>query len=252
MKPKMFIASSTEHLDLAYAAQEGLEHDVEATVWNQGVFQLSRTSMASLVDVLDESDFGLFILAPDDVTTIRANTRQTVRDNVIFELGLFIGKLGADRCFLVVPHGSEDLHLPTDLLGVTPATFAPDRTDANLVAALGPACNRIRKSIKKLGALETRQQALEANEAERGASKPGPVDDGLSSDPNDCVSLIQSWMGSRPSGLNREAIRYDDVDRVLRLAPGSARKHIEEAARNWGYKVERKGEQTILFARPGL
>jgi hypothetical protein len=34
MKPKMFIGSSLEKIDLAYAAQEGLEHHVEATVWS--------------------------------------------------------------------------------------------------------------------------------------------------------------------------------------------------------------------------
>lgn len=126
MKPRVFIGSSVEHVDLAYATQEGLEHDVEPTVWSQGVFALSRTAMASLIDQLDESDFGIFVLAPDDATTIRYTTKQTVRDNVIFELGLFIGRLGPDRCFLVVPRGGDDLHLPTDLLGITPATFDPD------------------------------------------------------------------------------------------------------------------------------
>jgi predicted nucleotide-binding protein len=149
MKPKMFIASSVDHLDLAYAAQEGLEHDVESTVWTQGVFQLSKTAMASLIDVLDECDFGLFVLAPSDITVIREDTRQTVRDNVIFELGLFTGKLGSDRCFMIMPQGAEDLHLPTDLLGITRATFASDRPDGNMVAALGPACNRIRKAINQ-------------------------------------------------------------------------------------------------------
>jgi len=42
-------------------------------------------------------------------------------------------------------------------------------------------------------------------------------------------------------------MRYDEVDRILKLVPGSARKYIEEAARHWGYKPIRKGEQTILF-----
>src|SRR3954471_4213025 len=121
MKPRMFIASSVEHIDLAYAAQESLEHDVESTVWSQGVFSISRTAMASLIDALDDSDFGLFILAPDDVTAIRDTSMKTVRDNVIFELGLFVGRLGNDRCFLIIPRGVEDLHLPTDLLGLTPA-----------------------------------------------------------------------------------------------------------------------------------
>lgn len=124
-KPRMFVGSSVERLDLAYAAQEGLEHDVEVTVWAQGVFTLSRTAMASLVDELDQSDFGLFILAPDDVTAVRDQSRQTVRDNVIFELGLFAGRIGIDRCFLIVPRGVDDLHLPTDSLALLPRRTIP-------------------------------------------------------------------------------------------------------------------------------
>ena len=239
MKPRMFIASSTEHLDLAYAVQEGLEHDVEATVWTQGVMALSRTTMASLIDALDESDFGLFVLAPSDVTAIRDASKHTVRDNVIFELGLFIGRLGSDRCFLVVPRGIDDLHLPTDLLGITPATFEHDRQDGNLNAALGPACNRVRKAVAKLG--PSRPIAVVA------APTVAQQAEELCSDPNDCVALIQSWMGGRASDLNRRAMRYADVDRDLKLAPGSARLYLEKAASRWGYVVAQKGKDVILF-----
>jgi hypothetical protein len=239
MKPRMFIASSSEHLDLAYALQEGLEQDVESTVWSQGVFTLSRTGMASLIDQLEETDFGAFVLSPDDVTLIRNASFQTVRDNVIFELGLFIGRLGTERCYLVVPRGAEDLHLPTDLTGVTAATFEPERQDGNLVAALGPACNRIRRAVSRLGML-----------IPRATSSPTSTDsvvEELCTDPNDCISLIQSWMGRRPMSANRSAIRYVDVDRELKLSPGSTLKYIEEAARHWGYSVVRKGQDTILF-----
>jgi hypothetical protein len=240
-KPRMFIGSSVERLDLAYAVQEGLEHDVEVTVWSQGVFTPSRTTMASLIDELDQSDFGLFILAPDDVTAIRDSNKQTVRDNVVFELGLFAGRLGIERCFLIVPRGVEDLHLPTDLLGLTPASFDSDRQDGNMVAALGPACSRIRKSVFKLGSFIP--SASMASETPSVAE----AEESLVSDANDCISIIESWMGHRPSELNRRAMRYDDVDRELRLAPGSARLYLEKAATRWGYRPSRKGKDTILF-----
>jgi predicted nucleotide-binding protein len=103
MKPRMFIASSVEQLQLAYAAQENLEHNLECTVWSQGVFDLSKTAIASLIDEMENTDFGLFILAPDDLAKIRDTTKAAVRDNVIFELGMFVGRLGSDRCFLIVP-----------------------------------------------------------------------------------------------------------------------------------------------------
>jgi hypothetical protein len=57
---------------------------------------------------------------------------------------MFIGHLGKERCFIVIPRGQEDLRLPTDLLGLTPLLLEPNRTDRNLTAALGPACNQIR------------------------------------------------------------------------------------------------------------
>jgi hypothetical protein len=57
---------------------------------------------------------------------------------------------------IVMPRGVNDFRLPTDLLDLTPATFEPNRQDKNLIAALGPACNRIRKAMENLGILGER------------------------------------------------------------------------------------------------
>jgi hypothetical protein len=235
MKPRVFIGSSVEKLDLAYATQEALEYEVESTVWSQGVFTLSRGTLASLIDELDESDFGIFVLAPDDITILRDANKRTVRDNVIFELGLFIGRLGAERCFLIVPRGFDDLHLPTDLAGLTPATYDPSRQDGNLNAALGPACSRIRKAIQKIG--PPKNEPSNALEPERA----------LCDDPIDCQALIQDWMGSRTAAENQGAIRYSAVDHELRLAPGSTKKYIKKAAKRWGYEPHLEGKDTIRF-----
>lgn len=240
MKPKLFVGSSREQLDLARAAQEELEHDVEATVWNQGVFDLSRNTMASLIDALEESDFALFILSPDDITKIRNRENQTVRDNVIFELGLFTGRLGIERCFMIVPAGVDDLHLPSDLAGLTPAYYQPDRQDGNLVAALGPACNRIRRAIQRQGDFKP------APAPKNGDVKAPPV---FTDDPNDCLALIMSWMGSRNRSANSKVIYYDAVDKELNLTPGSARKYIEKAAEKYNYQAKIKGNDTILFEK---
>ena len=240
MKPRIFIASSAEHLDLAYAVQENLERDAEATVWSQGVFQLSRTAMASLIDVLDETDFGIFILAPSDVAEIRRKEVSVVRDNVVYELGLFAGRLGPERCFMVVPRGADDLHLPSDLTGLAPAEFDADRTDNNMVAALGPACNRIRKAMLQLGKVREVSPAEETSPVVK-------QDTELLSDENDIISVIQSWMGGRTSSLNTSVMKFDEVDHELNLKPGSARRYVAQAAARWRYVVEREGKDTILF-----
>lgn len=39
--PQVFIASSTEGLDIAYSVQDLLDNNAECTVWDQGVFQPS-------------------------------------------------------------------------------------------------------------------------------------------------------------------------------------------------------------------
>ena len=79
--------------------------------------------------------------------TIRERNIPAVRDNLIFEFGLFAGTHGRQRCFFVLSRGTEATHLPTDLTGLTPLSYATDRTDDNLLAALGPACNQIRRVI---------------------------------------------------------------------------------------------------------
>ena len=150
MKPPLFIGSSKESLDIAYALQENLEPVSEVTVWDQGIFTLSQPTIFSLLKALDNSKFGVFVLSPDDVIKIRGSEYQTARDNIIFELGLFIGRLGTRRTFFVLPRDSENMHLPSDLLGVTPAVFDANRKDGNLRAALGPASNQIRKAIVAL------------------------------------------------------------------------------------------------------
>jgi hypothetical protein len=48
-----------------------------------------------------------------------------------------------------MPKNSADFHLPTDLLGVSTATFQPPSRPDRLQAALGPACHDIRLAIRK-------------------------------------------------------------------------------------------------------
>ena len=75
-----------------------------------------------------------------------------MRDNVLFELGLFVGSIGKDRCFIVKPR-NDDLHIPTDLLGLTPADYEANRSDNNLTAAVNAACTLIRERVASLGML---------------------------------------------------------------------------------------------------
>lgn len=157
--PRLFIGSSAEALDIAYAIQENLDFDAEATVWSQAFFRPSQSTLEDLVGALDRYDFAAFVFAPDDVVEIRGLSHPAVRDNVIFELGLFFGALGLSNCFLIMPRDTERPRLPTDLLGVTPLSYAERRSDRNLVAALGPACNQLRRAFRAASAFSESRQA---------------------------------------------------------------------------------------------
>lgn len=183
-KPSIFIGSSVERLDVAYAIQESLEYEAEPTVWTQDIFKPTSYTLADLIKASRSFQFAIFVFAPDDLLLLRNEKARAVRDNVIFELGLFVGALGSERCFFLVPRGADSLHLPTDLLGVAPLTYVADRTDGNLIAALGPACNRVRRAMNELAskpiaknaAIESTSQTMQADDYLAAWEGPALVD----------------------------------------------------------------------------
>ncbi|GAB6042889.1 TIR domain-containing protein [Endothiovibrio diazotrophicus] len=156
-KPKIFVASSVEGLDVAYAVQENLESMAEITVWPQGVFDLSEYTLDELVRQLEVYDFAVFVFSLDDIGTIRGEKEKMVRDNVLFELGMFIGQLGRSRCFILMPNSKEAFHMPSDLIGIKPGLYDENRSDDNLLAALGPSCNKIKRSIQQYGSKKRKE-----------------------------------------------------------------------------------------------
>jgi hypothetical protein len=153
VKPRVFIASSVEGLDVAKVLNLNLDHVSTNTMWTDA-FQLSSITLPALVEQTEINDFAIFVFSPDDDTKMRGTKQSVVRDNVLFELGMFIGALGPKRCFVVKPR-SVDLHIPTDLLGVTFADYDETRPIKELTAALNAPCTRIEHAMGELGVLST-------------------------------------------------------------------------------------------------
>jgi len=151
----MFIGSSVEGLPTAKAVQVLLDRSCEAEVWSQGTFGLSEGTLESLVLALGRFDFAVLVLTRDDLTVSRGTDRPVARDNVVFELGLFTGALGRDRTFMLFDR-TRPPALPTDIAGVTAATFEP-HASGNLEAALGAACTRIEGVVGRLGLRDTQR-----------------------------------------------------------------------------------------------
>lgn len=151
LKPRMFIGSSVEQLPLAKAIQSNLQHTIRTTIWTQGFFMPGKSALDSLQEQGGKFDFGLFIFKPDDVLKLRNKSYKAVRDNVLFELGLFMGLLGKERNFCLAPAGSgPDLRIASDLIGFTPLTFDDDPNEPNKMSLLGSACSELERVIDNI------------------------------------------------------------------------------------------------------
>lgn len=145
-KPTMFIGSSSgKGQRIAEMIKQLLADDVDCTVWHQGVFGLSGGTLETLDAAVDDYDFATLVLTPDDLLEQREIAGRGPRDNVLFELGLFMGALGRKRTFIVHPR-TKLLLLPTDLAGITTATF---KGRGDLPAALGPVCTMITQAMEE-------------------------------------------------------------------------------------------------------
>jgi hypothetical protein len=124
---KVFIGSSKQYIKLAHALRMTFEHDrsqLDVRVWDVTNWKKGHDSLTSLIDFLDQFQFGVFLLTPDDtVLPNRINPQvDAPRDNVILELGMWFGRVGRDRTWCVVP-SNHKVKTPSDLLGSNPITY---------------------------------------------------------------------------------------------------------------------------------
>ncbi len=138
--PTVFIGSSSEGLDIAREIELQLVNYAFVNLWTNGTFVLGEGTLESLMNALDNFDFAIMVLSPDDLLETRGRNYASPRDNVLFELGLFMGRLGRRRTIIFSEDG-VDLKLPSDLAGITRATYRKGN-NLPLSATISPACTR--------------------------------------------------------------------------------------------------------------
>jgi len=145
----VFIGSSTEGHRVAREVELQLLPYANVNLWSNGIFVLGRGTLESLMNTLDDFDFAVMVLSPDDLLESRGQNFTSPRDNVLFELGLFMGRLGRERTFIFSEEG-VDLKLPSDLAGIARPTYRKVK-DKPLSTAVSPACTQVIQSIESLG-----------------------------------------------------------------------------------------------------
>lgn len=150
--PCIFIGSSSESLDIAREVEVQFDNDALVTVWNNDMFRPSRGTLEELLEASSKFDFAVMILTPDDLLESRGTSFASPRDNVLFELGLFMGKLGRERTF-IMHERNVNLKLPSDLDGIGRVLYR-QRPDNNWAATVSPCCTQMRRQIHFLGTLK--------------------------------------------------------------------------------------------------
>jgi hypothetical protein len=141
LKPSVFIGSSTEGINIADEVKRSLSRIAICTTWTHGVFGLGDSYLESLEDATKKHEFAILVLSPDDLSIERGDSRRIPRDNVIFELGLFMGALSRKRSFMVY-NRDDPIDIPSDLQGISAATYS-----AKSEAGIQEACRKLQEAI---------------------------------------------------------------------------------------------------------
>ena len=141
-RPNIFIASSTEGIEVARAVKQNFDEEADVEIWNEDIFKVNSNYLDTLLNRASFYDYVIAVFTPDDEAIIREKQVKVTRDNVIFEFGLFLGRIGPKRSFFLLQEGVE---LFSDWSGIETAKF---RVTDNLVAAVGNACNKIRREMQ--------------------------------------------------------------------------------------------------------
>lgn len=166
VKPRLFIGSSSAAYAVALQFKTALDNVAEVVPWRRAPEWRSMWStLECLVDAADSYDFGLFIFAADDDSVSDHEKRKAVRDNVLLELGMFLGSLGRDRTFGVMEEAvperkmakmrqDEKIKTPSDLLGIQLPRFK--RRGVGSQRSIGAAAAEIAKRIVSEGRRKNR------------------------------------------------------------------------------------------------
>lgn len=126
---RVFVGSSSEaeeYYESICGALENLGHSVVG--W-KSAFEKGESFLDSLFRVGSEVDAALLIGTPDDVIHSRGKQHTTLRDNVLFEAGLFMGVLGRFSTGIVISDHSE-VKLPSDLAGLNTFVYREGRENS--------------------------------------------------------------------------------------------------------------------------
>lgn len=198
LKPRVFIGSSLKGKNIAQVAAELIEYnvneekkDIKVVVWDK-VFKVGETYIERLSKALEEFDFAVLVITGEEFVMSGDAKQLKPRDNVLFELGLFMGRLGRHRAIMLY-NEEQKAKLPSDLGGIHSATFLPPKNenkadeDEELRKVLKDPCNEIREYI-----LDPYEEEIKVFEVWKDSCHQ--LYEALEKAPEDAtIKIIQTW-----------------------------------------------------------
>lgn len=207
-RPRVFVGSSTEGKPVAERLHALLTEFARPRLW-PNAFRLSQNFLDEILRQAQECEFGVFLMTADDMVVKRGETHAAARDNVLFELGVFLGALGKDRAFFVFC-GDNPPELPSDLQGLTAGAF-PRGPLSDASDVLRPVAVKIHDSIQRMMPISPLRRR----------------EDDVRSVMHSAISAIaRSIPGTRSEDIGAHVWWFDSgedarLTRVLRVRPGS-------------------------------
>jgi len=134
--PRLVVFCSKESLAVARAVQQALRQDLVVTLWTDNLFRPGKTPISNIRSAVENTEFVLAILGPDDRVEFRGESASVTRDNVVLELGIAYGQLGEERTFFAQPLSALDFRIPTNLVGPEPLRYDSSILHTNDISAV--------------------------------------------------------------------------------------------------------------------
>ena len=146
---RFFIGSSSNGVIYAEALRNHMkafacdEEEIKCDIWSDpNMFDLNYAAIDSLFRIADElkedDGYAVLLFTPDDEVRMNSGFRRkgfdkailSPRDNVVFELGLFLGRLGRKRVICLSPR-NIDMRVMSDWQGMMNVQYDFKRTYTN-------------------------------------------------------------------------------------------------------------------------
>ncbi len=127
---RIFIGSSKEAKKTMEEVRHWLDSSHRVIPWTSTeAFPLESSVFERLIDLSESVDAAVFIISEDDLSSIRGTQHWQVRDNVLFEYGLFLGALGRANVRRIIVGNPKQTSNMLGIIGLRIPKFKRSKKD---------------------------------------------------------------------------------------------------------------------------